>query len=72
MKRNKKPCSMLQQRQRELAWALYITEGAAANLAHALAVNCVTFEPADAAALQKAIDAHDRAAQHIRRRLAAL
>lgn len=65
-RKNKTP---LQQRQRELAWALYITEGATANLYHALAVNCVTFEPGDTLALQRAIEAQERAAQHLRKRL---
>lgn len=33
-----------QQRQRELAWMLYITEGYIANVEHALAVNAYTLD----------------------------
>lgn len=43
-------------RQRELAWMLYITEGYNANLAHALAVNCVTFGSRDIAAVQNIVN----------------
>jgi DNA-binding GntR family transcriptional regulator len=39
--------SLAQLRQRELAWILYISEGYAANLEHALRVNCVTFTNQD-------------------------
>lgn len=43
----KKIVSPAQSRQRELAWALYVTEGYVANLAHLLAVNAYTMTRSD-------------------------
>lgn len=49
-KKQKHPAKSFEQlRQRELAWALYISEGYCANLLHALKVNCVTFNDRDKA-----------------------
>ena len=48
--KQKHPAKSFEQlRQRELAWALYISEGYCANLLHALKVNCVTFNDRDKA-----------------------
>lgn len=55
-----------QLRQRELSWMLYITEGFLANLAHALAVNCVTFKPKDEAVISNIIAQVDRQAYRLR------
>lgn len=53
-KKQKHPAKSFEQlRQRELAWALYITEGYCANLLHALKVNCVTFNERDKALIGK-------------------
>ena len=41
----KKLATLDQRSQRELAWLLYITEGYAANISHALAVNAYTLHP---------------------------
>ena len=43
-------------RQRELAWMLYIVEGAIANMDKAIAVNCVTFDDKDHLAVCRAQD----------------
>jgi len=40
-------------RQHELAWVMYILEGAAANLAHALAVNAYTMTQKDLALVRR-------------------
>lgn len=53
-------CTPAQRRQRELAWLLFITEGYAANVAHALTVNAYTMDRADLALMQQA-EAHARA-----------
>lgn len=54
---SKNPAKSFQQlRQRELAWALYITEGYKSNLAHLLAVNCVTFTRSDKTAIKKVLE----------------
>lgn len=62
----KKPGSIYQMRQRELAWILYVTEGYIANLEHALAVNCVTFENSDHDAVATAISNARESADEIR------
>lgn len=56
-------------RQRELAWILYITEGYIANLEHALAVNCVTFEPSDANLVEQMIATTRDVADQVRSEL---
>ncbi len=70
LKPKKKPFktakSYEQARQRELAWMLYITEGYLANIAHALAVNCVTFKPIDEALVSSIIAQVDRQAYKLR------
>jgi hypothetical protein len=53
-------------RQRELAWMLYITEGYLANLAHALAVNGVTFGPSDATAIQGIVEQVEKHSEKLR------
>ncbi len=58
-----------QRRQRELAWALFITEGAAGNLAHALAVNAYTMREDDLRVLQRLLDQQQRAAETLRRQM---
>lgn len=55
-----------QMRQRELSWLLYITEGYAANLAHALAVNCVTFTVRDSADVGRILSQVEGHAQRLR------
>lgn len=49
----KKQRSYIDRRHREWSWLLYINEGLAANMAHAQAVNCVTFDERDQAMLAK-------------------
>ncbi len=61
--------SQAQRRQRELAWALFITEGLAGNLAHALAVNAYTMREDDLAALRKLEGHVQRGAEAIRRQM---
>ena len=65
-KKYKTAKSYEQLRQRELSWMLYITEGFLANLAHALAVNCVTFKPKDEALISNIIAQVDRQAYKLR------
>ena len=69
-RRQRKPASLAQWRQRELAWILYITEGYHANLAKALAVNCVTFENEDHDLVAAAISQAEATADSLRALLA--
>lgn len=64
--RLKKAKSYEQLRQRELAWMLYITEGYIANMAHALAVNCVTFKQSDEIAVSNIVAQVERHAERLR------
>ena len=66
----RKPTTMAQWRQRELAWILYITEGYHANLAKALAVNCVTFENEDHDLVAEAVAQAEATAESLRALLA--
>jgi hypothetical protein len=63
----KKAVSMDQQRQRELSWLLCITEGYAANVQHALAVNAYTLDPAALALMDRITQAAEITGQDIRR-----
>ena len=45
-----------QRRQRELSWAMYVTEGFIANLYHLRAVNSYTMRKADLAVVSTAIE----------------
>lgn len=54
-RRDKAACSMAQQRQRELSWLLYITEGAIGNYQHALVVNAYTLPHADLVCVEHAL-----------------
>ena len=65
-KTKKLAASIYQMRQRELAWILYVTEGYIANLEHALAVNCVTFENSDHDAVAEMISAAREQADNLR------
>lgn len=70
MARKKKVAgSMEQQRQRELAWLLYISEGYAANVAHALAVNAYTLDPAVLALMDRMVQAAETTGQEIRQHM---
>lgn len=66
----RKPTTMAQWRQRELAWILYITEGYHANLAKALAVNCVTFDSGDLTLVANAVARAEMTAKSLRALLA--
>jgi hypothetical protein len=68
-KTKKLAASIYQMRQRELAWILYVTEGYIANLEHALAVNCVTFENSDHDAVAEMISAAREQADNLREAL---
>lgn len=61
--------SYAQVRQRQLAWALYVLEGAAANLAHALAVNTTECSRFDLQPLRNAQTACEHQAALVRHRL---
>lgn len=64
----KKPAkSFEQQRQRELAWLLYITEGYIANVEHAVTINCVTFNAKDMVAMDTLIRSLSKEADRIRK-----
>jgi hypothetical protein len=66
-KKQKNPAKSFEQlRQRELAWALYITDGYCANLLHALTVNCVTFTDRDKALIGKILANVESDAEKIR------
>jgi hypothetical protein len=65
-KQNHPAKSFEQLRQRELAWALYITEGYCANLLHALKVNCVTFNERDKALIGRILANVESDGQKIR------
>lgn len=65
----KRGVSILQMRQRELAWILYCTEGYAANLHKALAVNAIAFEQEDNNAVQAMITEAEGNADYLRRQL---
>lgn len=53
--KKKKGPSQLQLRQRELAWAMYVTGGYIGNLKHLLAVNAVTMSKTDIATVKLAL-----------------
>lgn len=65
----KKPPTPHQRRQRELAWMLYIIEGALANVHKASSVNCTTFTDQDKRVVNAATDRLALAGEKIRRRL---
>jgi len=69
MARKQKVTSMEQQRQRELAWLLFITEGYAANVQHALTVNAYTLDPAALALMGRITQAAEITGQEIRRHM---
>lgn len=58
-RKDKKPRSFAELRQRELVWILYFTEGYIGNLRHAAAINQVVFTKAE----QRALDQIKRRAQ---------
>lgn len=55
-----------QARQRELAWAVYVTEGYIANVAHLRAVNAYTLELGALAALDAAVAQAQATARRLR------
>ena len=59
-----------QRRQRELAWAIFVSEGAVANMHKLLAVNCVTFDEGDKRVVNKAIEHMIIASEALRKRMA--
>lgn len=61
-----------QRRHRELSWLLYITEGYVANAAHALAVNCVTFDDRDKAVIERVMRDAEETSNKIRQRLSTI
>lgn len=65
-----KPVTLAQQEQRELSWALYVTEGYVANLAHLRAVNAYTLSRRALAALDRAQKAAEHTAADLRREIA--
>ncbi len=69
MARKKKVTSPQQQRQRELAWLLCITEGYAANVQHALTVNAYTLDPEVLALMDRITRAAEITGQEIRQHL---
>lgn len=58
--------SIEQRRQRELAWLLYITEGYAANVRHALTVNAYTLDRTALRGMHQAIRGAESTAQNLR------
>ena len=54
MRRRKSIATAAQSRQRELSWALYVTEGYVANIAHLQAVNAYTMTRADLQIIKQA------------------
>ena len=64
----KKPTPQ-QQTQRELAWALYISEGYAANVRHLRKVNSYTLNHRALAALDRALKAAEHTTDDLRREL---
>lgn len=70
-KRHKKRAvpSPAQRRQRELAWNVYIVEGAIANLSRNLAVNCTTYDDADKRVVDGAVERLITAAEALRKRI---
>lgn len=70
MSNRKRPPTPGQRRQRELAWAVFITEGAIANMHHLLAVNCVTFDEKDKLIVNRAVEKMIQASEALRKRMA--
>lgn len=66
-KPKKTPATPAQRRQRELAWRLYITEGYAANVSHALAVNAYTLDQSALAAMGQALAGAEATCIRLRR-----
>lgn len=58
-----------QRRQRELAWNVYIVEGAIANLSRNFAVNCTTYDDADKKVVDKAVENLIAASEALRKRM---
>lgn len=69
MSQAKKLPTAAQGHQRELAWALFITEGAAANMRHAIAVNAYTLPRTDLALLNRVLRGNEVSANELRARL---
>ena len=65
----RKPPTMAQRRQRELAWALYITEGYIANMTHHINIKCLTLTNADYSALLGVRRKAEAAAADLRKRM---
>jgi hypothetical protein len=68
-KRNQRAVSPQQRRQRELAWNVYIVEGAIANLSRNFAVNCTTYDDADKKVVDKAVEHLITASEALRKRM---
>ena len=69
-KRNKRVVvTPAQRRQRELAWNVYIAEGAIANMSRNLAVNCTTYDDDDKRIVNKAVEHLIMAAEALRKRM---
>ena len=69
MAKKRESVSPAQQAQRELSWALFVTEGYVANLAHLSAVNAYTLNARALRALRRAKEAAEKTASDLRREL---
>jgi hypothetical protein len=71
-RKDKKPRSISEMRQKELAWMLYITEAYVANLRHAKAVNCISFSKSELRSINTLIDRANLNARELRDQLEAM
>lgn len=69
MQKRRKINSMAHREHTELAWALYVTEGYLANVAHLRTVNNYTLSPRALKALDRAVAAAQHTADDLRREI---